>query len=369
VSESSNLSNPRDDDVAEGSCCAPARGTAHDGTEAGDAAPAASLSDTGGAVVSAIDFVDIPAGTFTMGSDAPSRWPGDGEGPQRRITLDAYRIARHTVTNDQFAAFVRATGHVTDAERYGWTFVFHLFLPDDFPPTRAVAAAPWWRQVEGGDWSHPFGPQSDLTDLGDHPVVHLSWNDAQAFCAWAGVRLATEAEWERAARGGLDGARYPWGDEFAPGGTTMCNIFEGEFPISNTAADGYVGTAPVDAFAPNGFGLHHMAGNVWEWCADWFSPRHSAAAAANPTGPSTGSQRVMRGGSYLCHDSYCDRYRVVARTSNEPDSSTGNLGFRVVADAVRRNSSVVDPHRRAQGEEAPAPDQVHDGVRHANTAV
>ncbi len=164
-------------------------------------------------------------------------------------------------------------------------------------------------------------------------MVHVSWADAQAYCAWAGVRLPTEAEWEYAARGGLVGKRYAWGDEFAPGGTTMCNIFEGRFPVENTAEDGYVGTAPVDAFPPNGFGLYGVAGNVWEWCHDWFSPDfHRNGPRVDPAGPPGGENHVIRGGSYLCHDSYCNRYRVAARTSNSPDGSTGNMGFRVAAD-------------------------------------
>ncbi|MEM9608551.1 MAG: SUMF1/EgtB/PvdO family nonheme iron enzyme, partial [Actinomycetota bacterium] len=166
------------------------------------------------------------------------------------------------------------------------------------------------------------------------PVVHVSWNDAQAFCGWAGVRLPTEAEWERAARGGLEGRRYPWGDEFAPDGITRCNIFEGRFPAENTTADGYAGTSPADAYEPNDFGLHGVAGNVWEWCADWFHPTfHQRERRTDPVGPPRGDVKVMRGGSYLCHDSYCDRYRVSARSSNGLDASTGNLGFRIAADA------------------------------------
>ena len=246
-----------------------------------------------------------------------------------------FRLSPHTVSNARFAEFVDATGYVTDAERFGWSFVFHLFLPEDFEPTRAVQDAPWWRQVYGTDWRHPAGPQSDLDGLADHPVVHVSWRDAHAYCRWASVRLPTEAEWEYAARGGLEQQRYVWGDEYAPDGRTMCNIFEGDFPVNNTAEDGYIGTAPIDSFPPNGFGLFNMAGNVWEWCQDWFSPTiHRDGDTRDPIGPPDGTHRVIRGGSYLCHDSYCNRYRVAARTSNSPDSSTGNMGFRVAADAV-----------------------------------
>jgi formylglycine-generating enzyme required for sulfatase activity len=279
------------------------------------------------------DLVDILGGTFTMGTDEPYRYPGDGEGPAREVTLRPYRIGAYAVTNRQFGAFVDATGHRTEAEHYGWSFVFHLFLPDDFPDTRAVAATPWWRQVYGADWAHPAGPQSNVDDSMEHPVVHVSWNDARSYCEWASVRLPTEAEWEMAARGGLVQKRFVWGDELQPKGRPMCNIFEGEFPSENTAEDGYVGTAPVDAFPPNGFGLHNMAGNVWEWCSDWFHATHHAdGPRKNPQGPPAGEAKVMRGGSYLCNDSYCHRYRVAARSSNTADSSTGNLGFRVAAD-------------------------------------
>jgi len=203
-----------------------------------------------------------------MGTDEDYRWKGDGESPAREIELGEYRIAPHAVRNREFAAFVDDTDFVTDAERFVLSFVFHLFLSVVFPQTRAVAATPWWRQVFGADWAHPAGPQSDLEGLLDHPVVHVSWSDAMAYCAWAGVRLPTEAEWERAARGGLESRRFAWGDELNPDGATMCNIWEGSFPVENTAEDGYVGTAPVDAFQPNGFGLYNAAGTVWERCWD-----------------------------------------------------------------------------------------------------
>ena len=273
-------------------------------------------------------MVLLPGGPFLMGSDDHESYPEDGEGPVRMVALAPYWMDATTVTNERFGAFVRATGYVTAAERFGWSFVFGGLLPDDFPPTRAVASAPWWRQVEGSDWSHPEGPQSSVAERPDHPVVHVSWDDAAAFAAWEGKRLPTEAEWEHAARGGLVQRRYPWGDEREPGGEHRMNVWQGSFPADNSAADGWVGTAPVDAYPPNGYGLHNMTGNVWEWCADWFAPDH-----AGPAGPPTGTNRVMRGGSYLCHDSYCRRYRVAARSGNAPDSSTGNIGLRCALDA------------------------------------
>jgi formylglycine-generating enzyme required for sulfatase activity len=273
-------------------------------------------------------MVLLSGGPFLMGSDDHEGYPEDGEGPVRMVTLAPHWMDATAVTNERFGAFVRATGHVTAAEQFGWSFVFAGLLPDDFPPTRAVAAAPWWRQVEGSDWAHPEGPQSSVAGRLDHPVVHVSWDDASAFAAWEGKRLPTEAEWEHAARGGLVQRRYPWGDEREPGGEHRMNVWQGSFPADNTVADGWVGTAPVHAFPPNGYGLHNMTGNVWEWCADWFAPHH-----IEPAGPPTGTSRVMRGGSYLCHDSYCRRYRVAARSGNAPDSSTGNIGLRCALDA------------------------------------
>lgn len=276
----------------------------------------------------------LDGGAFLMGTEDPDGYAADGEGPVHEVTLPPYRIDVHAVTNDDFAAFVDATGHVTAAETFGWSFVFGGLLPDDFPDTRGVQAAPWWRQVFGADWRHPDGPQSGLDGRGRHPVVHVSWDDAQAYCSWRGVRLPTEAEWEHAARGGLVQQRFPWGDELEPGGEHRMNVWQGEFPAENTRADGWYGTAPVDSFPPNGFGLHNPTGNVWEWCADWFSPEYYAASPTSaPAGPDTGTHRVMRGGSYLCHESYCNRYRVGARSANTPDSSTGNLGFRCAGDA------------------------------------
>jgi formylglycine-generating enzyme len=279
-------------------------------------------------------LVLLEGGEFLMGNAGPWAYAGDGEGPVRRVWLDAFRIDAHAVSNAEFAAFVEETNHVTEAERFGWSFVFAGLLPEDFPPTRGVAHAPWWRQLEGADWRRPDGPQSHLDGRMDHPVLHVSWNDAQAYCEWAGKRLPSEAEWEYAARGGLEGKVFPWGDELEPGGEHRMNVWQGAFPRENTCADGFYGTCPVGAFSANGYGLHNMTGNVWEWCADWYSPDfHTRDRRANPQGPPRGSNRSTRGGSYLCHHSYCRRYRVAARNSLQPESTTGNTGFRCVADA------------------------------------
>ncbi len=268
-------------------------------------------------------LVTLPAGRFRVGDESEWAEPADGEGPVRDVELISYSIDRYAVTNQEFEVFVDATGWRTDAEQYGWSFVFGGLLPDEFPPTRGIEGAPWWRQVMGADWRHPEGPGSDCSDRTLHPVVHVSWNDARAYCAWSGTRLPSETEWEVAARGGLEGQPFPWGDELEPGGSHRMNVFQGEFPGGNTGADGYLGTAPVDAFEPNGYGLYNTCGNVWEWCADHFDAG---------SGPPPRGFRVQRGGSYLCHASYCRRYRVSARVGSEPDSSTGNVGFRVAAD-------------------------------------
>ncbi len=272
---------------------------------------------------STASLIDLGGGSFRMGTADP-RFPGDGEGPVRTVSLSRFSIAAELVTNDRFATFVQATGHLTAAERDGSSFVFAGLLSDRFEPTRGVAGAEWWRVVDGVDWRHPEGPHSDLSGRGDHPVVHVDWFDASAFAAYEQLRLPTEAEWEFAARGGLDQAVYPWGDELTPRGEHRCNIWQGVFPSCNTLDDGWFGTSPVTAYPPNRLGVRDAAGNVWEWCADWFDPIfHVDGPGADPSGPSDGERRTMRGGSYLCHESYCDRYRVGARTSNTPDTTTG----------------------------------------------
>lgn len=283
--------------------------------------------------VSYDDMVYIPGGSFLMGTNQKEGFPADGEGPIRKVKVDPFYMDAHTVTNAQFKAFIADTGYITEAEQYGWSFVFYHFIS---PRTaekvkQKVQGVQWWWVVEGAVWNHPAGPDSTIEGRMDDPVVHVSWNDAKGYCDWAGKRLPTEAEWEFAARGGLEQKTYPWGDELTPDGIHQCNIWQGTFPETNNKEDGYIGTAPAKSFPANGFGLYNMSGNVWEWCSDWFSKNiHRRGGRDNPKGPETGEARVMRGGSYLCHHSYCNRYRVAARTSNTPDSSTGNIGFRCV---------------------------------------
>ena len=303
------------------SCCVPSAGRPDD--------PRATEATTG---AHPSTLIELPGGSFVMGDESEWAYPGDGEGPPHDVVLGPFAIDAHTVTNHAFAGFVDSTGHITDAERYGWSFVFGGFLPDEFPDTRGVVGAEWWRQVLGADWRHPEGPHSGIDDRDDHPVVHVSWTDARSYCAWSGTRLPTEAEWEYAARAGSR-SPFPWGDDLEPGGEHRMNVFQGRFPNHNTLEDTYAGTAPVGAFAPNGFGLFNVTGNVWEWCADWFDAgAYGSGSRHDPPGPADGTHRVTRGGSYLCHESYCRRYRVSARQGSEPASSTGNIGFRVAAD-------------------------------------
>lgn len=269
-----------------------------------------------------------------IGTDRPLI-AADGEGPARPVRLDAFEIETETVTNDRFAAFVAATGYVTEAERFGWSPVFIGLLPDGAGYYANEGETPWWVRVEGACWKTPEGPASDLAGRGDHPVVQVSWNDASAFAAWIGGRLPTEAEWEHAARAGLGDVRYPWGDDEPDDTTIFCNIWQGVFPHRNTLADGYLGTSPVRAFQPNRAGLHGMAGNVWEWTQDAYRVRSlSKAAKARNRHAALGQEKVMKGGSFLCHASYCHRYRIAARSALTIDSSTSNAGFRLVYDVA-----------------------------------
>ncbi|WP_244444562.1 formylglycine-generating enzyme family protein [Nitratireductor basaltis] len=276
-------------------------------------------------------FVTLEGGQSWVGTHR-QLFREDGEGPPRKVRIKPFRIDPHTVTVRWFTEFVEQTGYLTDAEHYGWSLVFHSFVADA-QNYRRVIETPWWLQVESADWKHPFGPASAIEGLEDHPVTHVSWNDARAFAAWAGGRLPSEAEWEYAARGGSPGATYPWGEAEPDDELVLCNIWQGDFPRHNTAKDGFAGTAPVRSFSPNGYGLYNMSGNVWEWCADLFRVRSLTSSAKRRNAAAvTANQRVMKGGSFLCHRSYCHRYRISARTAASADSSTSHVGFRIVVD-------------------------------------
>lgn len=315
----------------EDSCCAPVRAPTADAAKPGAVVQWSRITR------GATDGMKLlPGGTFMMGNDGDYGFPADGEGPPHPVNLQPFYLDATCVTNAQFNDFVNATGYRTESERFGWSFVFqgHLTAKQQATAVRArVLGSEWWCRVEGATWRHPEGPGSHNKQRWHHPVTQVSWHDAMAYAHWAGKRLPTEAEWEYAARGGLAGHRFPWGDELEPGGKHRMNVWQGTFPSRNTEADGHYGPAPARSYRANGHGLYNLTGNVWEWCWDWFDPGYYARSpAADPTGPATGDRRVMRGGSYLCHASYCNRYRTDARSSNTPDSATTNLGFRCARD-------------------------------------
>ncbi|MGQ9427231.1 formylglycine-generating enzyme family protein [Gilvimarinus sp. F26214L] len=303
------------------------------------------------------DMVRIPGGVFRMGSDR--HYPE--EAPAHHVQVDGFWMDRAPVTNAQFRDFVEATGHTTFAELPP--------RPEDYPgapvellrPGSLVFFKPpgpvdlrdvrnWWRYVPGANWRHPYGPESNLADLDEHPVVHVTYADAEAYADWAGKALPTEAEWEWAARGGLTDAEYAWGDALSPGGRAMANTWQGRFPWENLLEDGYEGTSPTGAFPPNGYGLSDMIGNVWEWTADWYRPRHpgeAPKACCIPRNPRGGEsvaschpaepgipRKVLKGGSHLCAPNYCRRYRPAARYPEPIDTSTCHVGFRCVRRAV-----------------------------------
>jgi len=306
--------------------------------------------------ISATDMVAIPGGTFRMGSN--DHYPE--EAPAHRVTVDGFWIDRTPVTNRQFKIFVKGTGHKTfseippDPKDYPGALRHMLYAGSlvFVPPLRLSNLqdwSQWWSFMKGADWRHPYGPKSDINVQDNHPVVHISFSDALAYARWAGKDLPTEAEWEFAARGGLDGAEFAWGDEFTPGGTHRANTWQGEFPLHNNNDDGHERTSPVTAFPPNGYGIHDMIGNVWEWTTDWYAPKHEPdawKACCIPQNPRGGSEansydprqpniriprKVLKGGSHLCAPNYCRRYRPAARHAEPIDTSTSHVGFRCVA--------------------------------------
>jgi formylglycine-generating enzyme required for sulfatase activity len=302
-------------------------------------------------------MVWIPGGTFLMGSD--KHYPE--EGPAHMVRVSGFWMAQTSVTNAQFARFVSETGYVTLAERPLDPAMFPGAPPDLLVPGALVFVRPpgpvemrnignWWSYVPGADWRHPLGSDSSIAALGDHPVVQIAYEDAEAYARWAKLQLPTEAEWEFAARGGMEGAEFVWGAELMPEGKPMANTWQGEFPWQNLRLDGFERTAPVRSFSPNGYGLYEMAGNVWEWTADWYSERHAAPAIRKsccvPVNPRGGAiahsydsrepgnrvpRKVIKGGSYLCAPNYCQRYRPVARFPHSVDTAICHVGFRCVS--------------------------------------
>lgn len=279
-------------------------------------------------------MISLEGGDFMMGADDPESVPEDGEGPRRQVSLSPFSIGTFVVSNVEFANFVDATGYKTTAERIGWSHVFHMLLAPAkrMSVTHVPTETPWWYPVEGACWRRPEGSSSSLEGRRNHPVVHVSWWDAIAYCEWAGTTLPTEAQWEFAARGGRT-SKFPWGDTLTlDGAVHCCNVWQGRFPGHNTAEDGHVGTAPVDAFAPNDYGLFNVVGNVWEWCQDNFSSDyHSVTTDRDPVYVDTHETKSARGGSFLCHQSYCSRYRLGARVGNAAGTTCSNLGFRVAS--------------------------------------
>ncbi|BFM39258.1 formylglycine-generating enzyme family protein [Synechocystis sp. LKSZ1] len=289
------------------------------------------------------EMVVIPGGTFRMGAD--NQWIE--ERAAEAVTVNAFCMDSHEITNAQFAQFVQATGYVTVAERPLSVEQFPdlseeerqpgsvVFRP--VPPDQPVTELSWWHWVTGANWRHPEGPDSDLTGRENHPVVHIAYEDAQAYAAWAGKSLPTEAQWEFAARGGLTDQVFSWGSTYSP---QKANTWQGKFPVTNTRKDGYLGTAPVASFSPNGYGLYDMTGNVWEWTQDWYAPGHDELAGKinpwvadkkqsfDPRDPGV-TKHVIKGGSFLCAKNYCSRYRPSAREAQSPDTGTSHIGFRL----------------------------------------
>ena len=304
------------------SCCGPSRHGA--GRPAEWANHAASGIPEG--------VVRVAGGRTIVGTNTPEI-PQDGEGPERTATISDFELEATTVTNERFARFVDATGYVSEAERFGWSAVFSADQDTMAAARRAGSTLPWWHRVNGANWRQPEGPGSSITSRMDHPVVQVSWSDANAFAVWVGGRLPTEVEWEHAARGGFNRKRFPWGNDEPDDTFPYCNIWQGHFPTLNTEADGYGGTAPARSFETNALGFYNMSGNVWEWTHDAFRIRSMSRAARLRNAQALAhSDKVLKGGSFLCHISYCYRYRIAARMAMTPDSAGSNVGFRVAYD-------------------------------------
>jgi sulfatase modifying factor 1 len=282
-------------------------------------------------------MITIPEGIYKIGTNQADGFPIDKEGPQVILEHSAFEIDATTVTNRAFASFIEATGYVTEAEKFGWSFVFHYFLSEETKrKSRLVPNMGWWYAVEGADWRHPEGADSSIEDREEHPVVQVSRNDAVVYCQWAGKRLPTEAEWEIAAKGGTDFEKYYWGTELLENNTYHCNIWQGNFPYANTLEDGFANTAPAKWYESNAYGLYQPIGNVWEWCSN--PARIDLAEFQKNSSQDFWEQwqgvddnlYATRGGSFLCHQSYCKRYRIAARNGNTAQSAANNLGFRCV---------------------------------------
>jgi len=317
-------------------CCTPTRDNGSDETASKAAVTTSDKTRFTATGESSTSFypqasVVIPAGKALVGTKNPII-RDDGEGRVQKKAVKSYRISATSISNATFARFVEETGYVTEAESIGWSFVFHSDVSTEVASTQGVVGTEWWRKVHGADWRQIHGPNTKDRWKPEHPVVQVSWNDAWEFARWCGARLPTEAEWEHAARGGLGDVRFPWGDK-EPDDTDFmpCNIWQGRFPNQNTAADGWSGTAPADAYEPNAYGLYNLMGNVWEWTADPFLIKSLKKSVKQRMTMMRGF-KLLKGGSYLCHQSYCYRYRIAARTGNSPDSSTSHQGFRVVWD-------------------------------------
>ena len=316
----------------EKGCCTPARGETDTARAQAGGTPALAAGADSARAELVSSAVLIPGGTAFLGTQTPIM-PDDGEGPLRKRKIKPFAMSATCVSNAEFARFVQETGYVTEAEKFGWSFVFWSEIPGSAPPTEGVLGVEWWRRVDGADWRNIVGPDGDAAAYKpDHPVVQLSWNDARAYAAWAGGRLPTEPEWEHAARGGQGDARFPWGDKEPDDDAHFpCNIWQGSFPNTNTGADGFAATAPARSFQPNAYGLYNMVGNVWEWTADAFVVKSLKKSVRQRLAGMKG-YKTLKGGSYLCHRSYCYRYRIAARSGNSPDSTTTHQGFRLVWD-------------------------------------